>query len=283
MDGKTETGKTETKRFIEIDFLKGLAIISMVIFHYFYLSTQMKIKTYNCRNGILKWLAKFAHLTFITVSGLNLAISTSNKKKSNFIKHKLKRGLHLIIIGLIISYLTKIEFGSLFVKFGIMHFIGTATIISSFYADLPNFSMILSLVIFLMSGILSVTKIKYKFLNFCSKSPLFCFIMGIFNVKYNSMDHFSIIPYLGYFSLGIGLAYVLYNVKQKSRKFSFLGFIEKYKNNKIIKMISWLGKNSLSIYTIHFLALWAYFKIQKKYLRPLDNFLNDSFNNKSND
>lgn len=257
----------QNKRFIEIDVIKGIALISMVIFHFFYLGEIMKIKPYNTGSGILKYLAKFAHLTFIIISGLNLAISISYKKRKEYQLKKVKRGLLLIILGLIISITTKLEFGESYVKFGIMHFIGTATIISSLYANLPIISIFIAIIIFLLQGLLSLPEIRNSFYSICEKNPFTCFITGILNIKYNSIDHFSLIPYLGFFSMGIGLAYLLYDLKrkdkQRKRKFSWLSILDNYKDNIIIKKISWLGKNSLIIYFIHFFIFWVYWKLQQ--------------------
>ena len=147
-----------------------------------------------------------------------------------------------------------------------MHFMGTATILSSFYAHLPKLSVIIAAVIFGFNIILKKTNIKSWLFNICTKNPFMCFISGILNLKYSSLDHFPLIPFLGFFSLGIGLAYCLYNLtnNKKERKYKFLGFLDKYKDNFIVKNISWIGKKTPEIYVLHFVILWAYFKIQLK-------------------
>jgi len=262
-------------RFIEIDFIKGLALITMVIFHFFFLSGQMNIKSYN--SPILPLLAKFAHYTFITMAGLNMATSIAGKDKKTYRLRKMKRGLQLIVLGLIISYATKLEFGDKYVKFGIMHFIGTATIVGSFYANIPWVSLIIAIVIFLVHILLVNGGLRTHFYEFCSNNPFFCFVSGILNIKYNSIDHFSIIPFLGVFSLGIVFAHILYKIKdgnkniekndnntpKLTRKYKFLGILDKYKDNVIVKNICWLGQRSLEIYVIHFVLFWAYFKTQQ--------------------
>ena len=114
---------------------------------------------------------------------------------------------------------------------------------------------------------------KNQFNNLCQNNPFMCFISGIMNVKYYSMDHFSLIPYLGYFLLGSSLAFVLYriNVVQKElneidnkpveRKYKWLGYFDQYKDNPIVKIIGWVGKRSLLFYVTHFIILYCIFKI----------------------
>ena len=121
----------EKEHYIEIDVAKGCAVLLMMFFHYFYLGKHMNILNVNTDSGLLYLCAKLAHTTFIIASGMNLAISTSGKSSDDYVPKKVKRGLYLFGIGLIISYLTQIEFGDSNVKFGIMHFLGFATIIST--------------------------------------------------------------------------------------------------------------------------------------------------------
>lgn len=249
------------KRLIEIDFIKGLAVIAMVIFHYFYLATQMNVKSYPIDRGILKCLADFSHNTFIIISGLNLGISIQNKEFKNYFPSKLKRGIELIVYGCIISIATKLEFGDSYVKFGIYHFMGVALIIASILGKNKLLSVNLGILILVASIFLK--KINGNIYRNCLSMPLTCFISGIMNVKYNSLDHFSLIPYLGYYLIGVGISNILYKTDEngKSRNFKFLDIIDKYKDTKIVQWISYLGKNTLPIYFIHFILFYLHFKL----------------------
>ena len=50
-------------------------------------------------------------------------------------------------------------------------------------------------------------------MNICEKNPFMCFVGGIMNLKYNSLDHFGLIPHLGYFLLGSAIAFTCYKIK----------------------------------------------------------------------
>ena len=268
--------KSEKKRFIEIDVVKGVAVMLMMFFHYFYLGKHMNVVNANTDSGLLYLCAKLAHTTFIIASGMNLAISTSGKSSDEYIPKKVKRGLYLLAVGLIISYLTKIEFGDSYVKFGIMHFIGTATILSAFVMKVPILTYILSAGILLIHILLKTPSIKNKFFKVCETNPFMCFISGIMNLKYDSLDHFSLIPYLGYFLLGSAIAFTCYKIKNienelkynynnesndNGRKIEVLGFLDKYKDNPIVKGMAWVGKRSMMFYIVHFTILYCIFKI----------------------
>ena len=270
--------QSEKKRFIEIDVVKGVAVILMMFFHYFYLGKHMNVLNANTDSGLLYLCAKLAHTTFIIASGMNLAISTSGKSSDEYIPKKVKRGLYLLAVGLIISYLTKMEFGDSYVKFGIMHFMGIATILSAFVMKVPVLTYVVSAGILLIHILLKTPSIKSKFFQVCEKNPFMCFISGIMNLKYESLDHFSLIPYLGYFLLGSAIAFTCYKIKNvdnelnelssinydsndNGRKIEVLGFLDKYQDNPIVKGFAWVGKRSMMFYIVHFTILYCIFKI----------------------
>jgi uncharacterized membrane protein len=265
----------QKKRFVEIDVAKGVAVLLMMFFHYFYLGKHMNVVNANTDSGLLHLCAKIAHITFIIASGMNLAISTSGKSSEEYIPKKVKRGLYLLAVGLIISYLTKMEFGDSYVKFGIMHFIGIATILSAFVVKVPILTYVISAGILLIHIILKTPSVKSKFYDMCGKNPFMCFISGIMNLKYDSLDHFSLIPYLGYFLLGSAIAFTCYKIKNveneykdenydsddNGRKIKVLGLLDEYGENPIVKGFAWIGQRSMMFYIVHFTILYCIFKI----------------------
>ena len=236
----------------------------------------------NTDSGLIYLCAKLAPTTFRIASGMNLAISTSGKSSQEYIPKKVKRGLYLLAVGLIISYFTKIEFGDSYVKFGIMHFMGIATILSTFVMKVPILTYVISAGILLIHILLKTPSIKNRFFEVCEKNPFMCFISGIMNLKYDSLDHFSLIPYLGYFLLGSAIAFTCYKIKNvenelsqevnynynyddtyddNGRKTEALGFLDKYQDNPIVKGLAWVGKRSMMFYVVHFTILYCIFKI----------------------
>ena len=272
-------------RFYEIDFLKGISTILMIVFHFFYLSKFMNVKDYNIKLGILPIVASISHYTFILLSGMNFTISTHNKTQSEIYKKKIKQGLFLIAIGFIISYLSYLEFGDSYVKFGILHFLGVSMIISSVLIKQPLIMGIVSIILIATPIILKQFN-YFGLYNVCNSNPMLCFTTGIMNVKYKSLDHFPLIPWLGFFFVGCLSTRLFYklndqtkdidpylekwdlqqqNKKPIERRFKELGIINKHKCNPFVKIVTWFGQRSLSIYILHFIILWALFNIIKHY------------------
>lgn len=118
-------------RIIEIDFLKGIAVILMIIFHFFYLGRQMNKLNINTSQGLLYIIAKIIQFIFITCMGVNYHYSF--KKNKNYIKC-LKRFTRLLLVSIFISVFTYHGFGyNLFIKFGIFHFNTICTLLLFFF------------------------------------------------------------------------------------------------------------------------------------------------------
>jgi uncharacterized membrane protein len=74
----------QKNRFNEIDFLKGLAIITMIISHIFYFKYQMNMSSLDFNSSWYLFLTLFAQITFITCIGINLSLSYQNTLKLKY-------------------------------------------------------------------------------------------------------------------------------------------------------------------------------------------------------
>jgi len=244
------------KRYYEVDFMKGLAVISMVIFHYFYLGTHMGKLNYNTQEGIYHFMAKFAHLTFIFMVGVNLVITRLNYKSKTddeYRKGQVKRLQFIGILAIIVSIATYYTFPDKWVKFGILHFIPVGILLLLPFVSKPNVSLGISVLIFFIY-LLNEMGLLTGLYQYIHEIP--AFILGLFNTRYNSLDHFAILKYLPVMALGIFVGHQIY--KSGGRKIESLNILDKIltKDNVIVN----IGKHSLEIYISHFVLLYIYFK-----------------------
>lgn len=281
--GKTYEKESEkkTKRFFEIDFIKGIATIFMIIFHFFYLMYFMDIEKYNIEGGVLKFLSRFAHSVFILMVGVNLAVSYKKYKElnkelyennktnfSNMYAGKMfKRSMYLLLFGFIMSILSYLGFGNLFVKFGIFHFIGVSLLLSLLVTPYKYNSIIITCVVLVLYLLLNVTRVQDIFKTKCESTPILCFITGIYNVKYTSLDYFPLIPFFALLTFGIFMGDSLYD--SDHRKFLKDTEEEKFNNvskNYLVERISCIGANSFKLYFIHFIIFYFVLLGYKNYV-----------------
>lgn len=259
---KKQTIKNSSKRFVEIDFLKGLAVVSMILFHIPYLAHNMGLMyVRNMYSGLLGFLARFAQTLFLGLVGINLVISyqknqvSSPNCSSNFYVKQTKRSFKIMGFALILSYLTYLAFPDKYVKFGILHFVASAIFIEQWFVGTtyPNYILLIL--------ILVVYKVKDKFIPFFRQHahPMFSFILGIYNDRYSSLDHFPIVPRLAYVIVGVLIGKLFYC--KFDRRYEETNIIDKLlpTDNKFVKAISFLGKYSFIVYLLHFPILYGIF------------------------
>ena len=246
-------------RYVEIDILKGIAVICMVLFHIFYYANNFGYKEFNYNSISFNSLAKIAQIIFIICVGINLALAKKasdykKESKEDYILKSIKRILKLAFYAISMSIFTYIVFGDNYIKFGILHFIALSSLITFMFVDKER---IIHIILFILIIFFIIKKVyPYLLINIFPK-PI-GFILGL-NNNYNSLDHFPIIPWMILICIGIIIGNYLFKKKIKSLTIK----------NKLSQSLESLGKHSLEIYIIHWLVLYYIFsyiypKIRKK-------------------
>ncbi len=220
----------KNKRFWEMDALRGTAIIMMLLSN---LMTDLNY--FNIINSSVKdfwwWFARITASIFLFIVGISLTLSYSKKKE--FTKF-FKRGIKIFFYGLIITIVTYLFIPKDYVIFGILHLIGASSIITYPLINKPFISLVLGIII-LLTGLftenLTINSIKLLWL-------------GITPQYYSTVDYFPIIPWLGIILIGIYIGNKLYKDYERSFKIP-------RNNNILIKIMTFIGRNSLIIYLIH--------------------------------
>mgnify|MGYP000991492720 CR=1 FL=1 len=216
--GSSEGGK---KRIWEIEYLRVLAILLMLIYHTAYDLSEFAGWAIDFGSGFWFWYGKLASI-FLFVSGVSSGFSR---------KSTVKKGLRLLLIGLGITAVTYLVLGDQYVRYGVLHFLGTCLILYPLLRKLsPPVLAVLAAAIFLLARPLE--KIE-------AATGLFL-PLGIKYPGFSSADYFPLVPYLGVYILGI-IAYKLYYHKGRSL-FPFDW------GNKYVTAVS---RHSLAIYILH--------------------------------
>lgn len=238
------------KRYEEIDIFKGIAVICMVIFHFFYFPNKYGYKEIEYNTPLLKTIAKVAQFIFLGCVGINLSLSNGDNKKS------FKRIGKLIFLAILMSLFTYFVFGEEYVKFGILHFIAFASIILFKFVDDINIIyglLILSILVFYL--------IKKNNSIFESVPDKIAFVAGFYNNGFKSLDHFPIFPWLIVVLIGVIIGYY---IKRNKR----IELPQKIKENFIFSSLKKMGEKSLEIYCVHWIILYiVYCIIYSKWMR----------------
>jgi uncharacterized membrane protein len=215
----------EQKRIWEIDLLRAMAIILMVIYHTVYDLNNFANIDIDYNSPFWYWEGKTAALIFILLSGISCGLS----RRNTFVT-----GLKVFGLGMIVTVATYFFLGEYYVRFGILHFLGVCMMLYPMLKRVDN-SMLLAIAV--VNAILAM-----PIDNFIVDTPLLL-PLGIKHSGFVSADYYPLSPYLSVFILGI-LAYKNYYYKKQS-------IFHKAKLNLENKVVSQISKHSLLIYMVH--------------------------------
>ena len=233
----------ETDRFIELDVLRGFAIIGMVFLHVMWDLNYYGVCPLN--RGLYHFQFVIPSM-FLLLVGICLSVNYGKNKEGLGKKlwfRLLKRGAWVFALGMLLTIASLILIPERPIVFGILHCIGLGIILSIVFLRLRTYNVLIGMVIVmfcLLAGNIFVVE----------NPSIFQLILGFHqpNVFEYTIDYFPIMPWFGVSLIGVGLGNIFYN--GENRKFSVPKFLKKF-DCKIIKILSIAGQKSLIIYLVH--------------------------------
>jgi len=234
--------KDLNKRFWEIDVLRGLAILLMVIYHLIFDLTYFGIFSFNLSSGVLWWFARAVAFIFLFLVGVSLNLSYTRtylqgQKHGNkrlFSKY-LKRGVKIFSLGLLVTLATWMFIPEDFIVFGVLHFIGIAIILEYPFLNKKYLNLVLGFIFIIAGFVLAQFTVSYPWLLWLGLKP----------AGFITVDYFPLLPWLGVVSLGLFTGKMLY--PDYKRRFH----LPDLSKNSSIEIFSFMGRNSLLIYLLH--------------------------------
>ena len=232
--------KIANKRFWEIDFLRGIAILLMILFHALFDFNYFGGYNFDLHSGLWLYVGRTSALMFIFLVGVSLTLSHSNAigmnmSKREMYKKYIKRGGKIFSWGLIITLLTWLSLKDGVVVFGILHFIGLSIILAYPFLKLRPHNLTIGAGI-IFAG-LHLDKFAFDF-------PWLIWL-GLKPHNFYTLDYYPLFPWFGIILIGIFVGNSLY--PNYTRKFDLKdrsGFLP-------IRLFCMLGRRSLLIYLIH--------------------------------
>ena len=235
--------KPSSKRFIEIDMLRGLAIILMIFGHIIWDLDYFGLIPIN--NLIYSFLQKTVPPLFFLLVGIGLIVSKkkidniSFKGEKEYYKRIFVRGLKVFILGMVLTIFSFIFIAGKPVFFGVLHCIGLSIIISVPFLKYKKFTLLFGIFL-IFSGLFAS---QFNFEN----PTMFHLVIGLHqaDVWRYTVDYFPLLPWFGVTLLGIAIGDFLY-IGDK-RRFR-IPDISRYRPAKLFQ---WAGQHSLGLYLIH--------------------------------
>jgi len=226
-------------RYWEIDFLRGIAIVMMIIYHIIFNLNFFNVYNFNLQSLSFKLFLYPIGTTFLLLVGISLTLSYNKSKKdltkNQLIKKFIFRGLKIFFLGLIITFVTFFYLGKGFVIFGVLHCIGISIILSILFIRFRFLNLFLG-IIFVIFGVI---------LRFMTFDFYYFLWIGFIPRNFYTVDYFPLLPWFGVILFGIGVGNIFYPDYKRIFK------IPDFSNYKIVKFFDFLGRKSLIIYFLH--------------------------------
>ena len=233
--------KTMKNRNTDVDFCRGIAIIMMVIYHW-YCIFDIRYKTNYADKTHIDMLGHFSRIVFIFLMGFSVSLSYKKKHK-DFMKRQSSRVGYLVLYAAIITISTRIILKERYVRFGILHYMSIAMLFIAYLGKYPSLVLFIGLILY-MTYIL----IKHK-----QSGNIFKVIFG-YRAKFNTIDMFPI----GRWILLSSIGYYVGSELVDHKKFNKNSIIPK---NILTNSITFIGKYSLEIYILHWFIIYYIQKI----------------------
>lgn len=227
-------------RLWEVDTLRGVAIVLMLIYHFTWDLVYFGLYQANLLAGPWQWFARGIATIFIFVMGISLTLSDTRERQRQgqfpSFKKYLWRGGKIFALGLLVTVGTYFFIGRGFVIFGILHLLGLSIILAYPFLRSSRWVSLVGGLVIIAAGIYVDTwVVSYPWLIW----------LGVKQAGIYMVDYYPVLPWFGLSLLGIFAGYSLY--PQGVRRFA----LPNLAGLPPVRGLRFLGRHSLLIYVIH--------------------------------
>ena len=237
------------ERLWEIDFLRGIAIIMMIIYHLIFDLNYFKIYATDIYSAPVLIFLYPIGTAFLLLVGISLTLSYSRAQKTLAKKQLqlkfLKRGMGIFGLGLIITLATWIYLKEGFIIFGILHCIGISIILAYPLIKYKFKNLIIGMILITLGIILRSLTFDFNWLLW----------LGFVPSGFYTLDYFPLLPWFGVVLIGIFIGNAVY--EDNKRKFK----LKDLSQNIAIRFMCFLGRHSLVVYLLHQLIIIAIIRL----------------------
>ena len=216
------------KRIWELDALRGLCVLGMILVHLLYNLDAAGIVP---MSGPMHLLQRWGSVAFLLISGICVTLG----------RRHIRRGLAVFACGLLCTavtggmYLLGLADRGILIWFGVLHCLGSCMLLWTLFSRLPRWSLALSGLAAAAVGLL-MTSMRVDF-------PWLIFL-GLRTPDFASADYFPLLPNLGWFLLGAWLGRLLYREHRSLIPNAPV-------NNPLLRALCFIGRHSLIVYLLH--------------------------------
>lgn len=218
------------KRIWELDALRGICIIGVVIVHFLYdLVELFAIVDWHYPEWFL-FIRNWGSVLFFLISGICVTLGSRS----------VRRGLIVVGGGMLCTLATygMYKFGgfhkSIMIYFGVLHCLGCCMLLWPLVKRLPAWALAVLAVVLVALG-LHIDEIPVE-------NPWLT-VIGFPCPGMGASDHFPLLPYFGYFLAGAAIGRWVYRKRES--------LLPSWEGHALLRPFCFCGRHSLWIYLLH--------------------------------
>lgn len=235
-------GVAVSRRLVEVDLARGLAVVAMVVFHFRWDLDHFGIAAADMLDGPWYWFGRCVGASFVFIMGLSMMLADARKQRA--FRFYIRRAAGLLLLGLGITIATWFALPEGTVIFGILHLLGVMALLLWLLRPLPVSGLV----------VLGITMVATGFwLNEVKLESPWLLWLGALQYERYMTDWYPVLPWGGFGVLGIAAG-----------KFLFEGQQPKYWTpvqwqGPVSRAMQFLGRHPLIIYLAHQPILFGFF------------------------
>ncbi len=222
--------KHPASRAHEIDLLRGIAILLMILFHLIFdLNYFFGFRYLSFDSGFWFYVGRIAAILFILLSGISTVLFTQHYTDKQFWPKMFKRTAQVALFALLITLVSWLLIPQQVILFGILHFLTISILLSVPFLWFKKWNIVLGILILSISSWITQMPVTGSWLIPLGFAP-----------DFYTLDYYPLLPWFGVTLLGVGIGHALYQEKSFSHRILL-------KNTGL----EYIGRRSLMIYLIH--------------------------------
>ena len=219
------------KRIWELDALRGLCILGMVIVHFVYDLVELYALVPMAYPKWFAFVKDWGGVLFLLLSGTCATLGSSHTR----------RGLLVFACGMVCTavtlgmYLLGFSGKEIIIYFGVLHCLGVCMLLWGGFRKLPTWALGVLGAALTAAGLW----LRTRYVSF----P-WLIVLGFVPDWFASSDYFPLLPNLGFFLLGAVLGRTVY--RQKSTRLPSVN-----EKSPALRFLTLCGRHSLGIYLLH--------------------------------